>query len=167
LLCQQLPDPPEGIPKLDDTPPTDPNAPQDIRSRLAEHSQQAECAACHVIVDPIGLGLENLDGIGAYRTRYPGSATPLDASGMLATGETFSSVPQLAAILSSGTHLQELLDCATKKVMTYALSRALTAADDPFLGQVRGAWADQGYGLKALLKDVVVSATFRYRRGEL
>ena len=165
LLCQTLPDPPPGVPTLEPSTVTDPNA--DIRTRLAAHSRQAACAVCHVIVDPVGLGLENFDGIGAYRTKYAENGTPIDASGMLPTGETFSSVAQLAAILSSGTHLQELTDCASKKLMTYALSRSLTAADDPFLGQVRGAWANQGYGLEALLKDVVVSETFRYRRGEM
>ena len=168
LLCQQLPDPPAGVPKLDvNSSAADPSAPQDIRSRLAAHAQQAECAACHTTIDPVGLAFENFDGIGAYRTKDPTSGTPIDTSGMLVTGETFTSRAELIATLSSGEHLQQLLDCASRKVMTYALSRSLTATDDPFLGQVRGDWAAQGYGLEALLKDVVVSQTFRYRRGEM
>ena len=74
------------------------------------------------MLDPIGLGLENFDAIGAYRTKYAATATTtIDSSGMLPTGETFSSLLQLAAILSQGTHLQQLTDCASQKMMTYAL----------------------------------------------
>jgi hypothetical protein len=168
FLCQALPDAPVGVPKLDaNSPAANPNAPQDIRSRLAAHAQQAECAVCHVVIDPIGLAFENFDGIGAYRTTYGDTGPTIDPSGMLVTGETFSSAPQLLAILSSGAYLQQLLDCTSRKLMTYALSRELTQTDEPFLAEVRAAWGPQGYGLRALLKDVVVTGTFRYRRGEM
>jgi hypothetical protein len=166
LLCQQLPDPPPGVPKLPPNSVADPPATQDIRSRLAEHAREADCAACHVVIDPVGLAFENFDGIGAYRTKEPTTGGPIDTSGVLVTGESFSNRAELLALLSSGAHQQQLLDCASRKVMTYALSRELTATDEPFLGDVRAAWAQQGYGLTALLKDVVVSATFRYRHGE-
>ena len=71
-------------------------------------------------------------------------------------------------ILSTGSHLKQLTDCASKKMMTYALSRSLTSADSPYLNQIRTSWAgaDQNYGLKALMKDIVINDTFRFRRGE-
>jgi hypothetical protein len=50
------------------------------------------------------------------------------ASGMLPTGETFNSLPQIADILSQGTHLQQLTDCASHKMMTYALARDPTTS---------------------------------------
>jgi hypothetical protein len=169
LLCQTIPNPPAMVPKLDATAqPTDTNAQQeDVRMRLTQHRAAAECSACHTLLDPIGLGLENFDAVGAYRTKYaPTAATAIDASGMLPSGETFSSLGQLAAILSTGPRAQQLTDCASKKMMTYALSRSLAAADDPYLNQIRTSWAGQGWGLKALLKDVVLNDTFRFRRGE-
>jgi hypothetical protein len=148
--------------------PTDTNAQQeDVRMRLTQHRAAAACSSCHTLLDPIGLGLENFDAVGAYRTKYaPTSATAIDASGMLPSGETFSSLGQLAAILSTGPRAQQLTDCASKKMMTYALSRSLVASDDPYLNQIRASWAGQGWGLKPLLKDIVVSDTFRFRRGE-
>jgi hypothetical protein len=170
LLCQTIQSPPPGVRKLDAmAPPTDPNAQQeDVRARLAMHRTAADCAACHVVLDPIGLGLENFNAIGTYRTKYSTtSTTSIDASGMLPTGETFSSVSQLATILSMGTRSQQLTDCASKKMMTYALSRSLTASDQPYLKQIRTTWAGQGLGLKALMKDIVVNDTFRFRRGEM
>jgi hypothetical protein len=167
LFCQTLPDPPPGVPKLDPIAPTDTTiSPDNVRARLAAHAKQADCSVCHVIVDPVGLSLENFDGIGAYRTQYA-DGTPIDTSGMLNTGETFSTFPQLVSILSSGSHLEDLTDCASHKLMTYALSRELTPTDDPFLAEVRQEWATQGFGLLALLKDLVVSEPFRFRRGEM
>jgi hypothetical protein len=132
------------------------------------HRQMAPCSTCHATLDPIGLGLENFDGIGAYRTAYgaPGSP-PIDASGMLPTGEMFSSLSQLAAILSSGTHLQQLTDCASSKLMTYALSRELAPTDQLYLDQIRASWTSQGWGLKALMKDIVLNDTFRKRHGTM
>jgi hypothetical protein len=170
LLCTTINPPAMPVPKLDGTATaTDPNAQQEnVRERLTLHRQNATCAGCHAVLDPIGLGLENFDGIGAYRTKYPAAnSPPIDASGMLPTGETFSSVAQLAAILSSGDHLQQLTNCASQKLMTYALSRALGASDEPYLNQVRTSWAGQGWGLKPLLKDIVLSDPFRLRRGEM
>ena len=117
--------------------------------------------------DPIGLGLENFDAIGAYRTKYSAtSSSTIDASAMLPTGETFNSLPQLAMILSQGIHLQELTDCASHKMMTYALARTLTAVEARILEQIRTEWACQGLGLKDLMKDIVTNDTFKFRRGE-
>ena len=139
-----------------------------MRARLTMHRAAADCSVCHAVLDPIGLGLENFDAIGAYRTKYSASSTtPIEASGMLPSGETFSSVSELAAILSTGERLQQLTDCTSQKMMTYALSRELTASDQPFLDQVRTTWAGQGWGLKALMKDIVLNDTFRSRRGEM
>jgi hypothetical protein len=169
LLCQTIPSPPPGVPKLDATAQaTDKTAQtEDVRARLTMHRQMADCASCHALLDPIGLGLENFDAIGAYRTKYSAtSATTIDSSGMLPSGETFSSLGQLAMILSTGTHGQQLTDCASHKMMTYALSRSLTASDNPYLNQVRTTWSGQGFGLRDLMKDIVVNDTFKFRRGE-
>jgi hypothetical protein len=170
LLCTPISPPAVPPPKLDgNAPATDMSAQQEnVRARLTLHRAAADCASCHAILDPIGLGLENFDGIGAYRQKYaPTDTTTIDSSGMLPTGETFSSVSQLAAILSQGQHLQQLTDCASHKLMTYALSRTLTDGDQPYLNKVRATWATQGWGLKPLLKDIVLSDTFRYRHGEM
>ena len=43
-----------------------------MRERLAEHRENPACAACHDVMDPIGLGLENFDAVGRWRVREPG-----------------------------------------------------------------------------------------------
>jgi len=171
LLCQTIPNPPAGVPPLDmPNTSTDPLVQEEnVRSRLEMHRQATACASCHATLDPIGMGLENFDAIGKYRTTYaPG--VPIDSSGVLPSGETFQSLPQLAQIMADpagkGMHLQQSTDCASQMMMTYSLSRALQDSDMPYLNQVRQTWSGQGWGLKPLLKDIVLNDTFRFRRGE-
>jgi hypothetical protein len=169
LLCQKIPDPPGNAGTLDKGgKPDDPALQsQNVRVKLAAHRTQTECATCHSTLDPIGLGLENFDAVGAYRTNYA-NGDVIDSSGVLPTKETFTSVAQLADILSTGSYQTKLTDCVSQKMMTYALSRALGDTDQPYLQQIRTQWANpaQGWNLKALLKDIVLNDTFRQRRGE-
>lgn len=165
LLCQDIPAPPANVPKLDDpaaTPPAELQS-ENVRVRLEAHRQmEPACNACHTMLDPIGLGLENYDAIGQYRTQYDNGDT-IDASGQLPTGETFNGVQQLATILSADTRLT---DCVSERMMTYALSRQLGPSDEPYLQQVRTGWAAGGLGLRGLMKQIVLNDTFRFRRGE-
>jgi hypothetical protein len=165
LLCQDIPAPPANVPKLDDpaaTPPAELQS-ENVRVRLEAHRQmEPACNACHTLLDPIGLGLENYDAIGQFRTTYD-NGDQIDASGQLPTGETFAGVQQLATILSTDTRLN---DCVSDRMMTYALSRELGPSDEPYLAQIRTGWAAGGYGLRGLLKQIVLNDTFRFRRGE-
>ena len=164
LLCQVIPPPPPNVPKLDDAVAAS-QATQslNVRERLAEHRKNPQCASCHTILDPIGLGLENFDAIGHYRTAYP-NGDSVDASGMLPSGESFSGLDQLSSLLVGDTRL---IDCASEKLVTYALSRRLVGADEPFLAQLRAQWRLDGTSMRALLDDIVRSEPFRYRRGEV
>ena len=77
LLCQELPSPPANVPPAPDVKPG-----ASTRDRLSQHETDATCAACHVMMDPIGFAFENYDGIGRYRTTDGGK--PIDTSGTLA-----------------------------------------------------------------------------------
>ena len=167
LLCQTVPAEPANVPRLDTaTSEQDPTAQgENVRARLAAHRAAAACGACHATLDPIGLGLESFDGIGAFRTQYGGGGA-IDSSGMLPTGETFSGPLDLATALSGTFYLAELTGCASHKMLTYGLERGLQSADQPYLTQIQTSWAAQGSGLKALMKDIVLNDTFRFRHGE-
>ena len=64
LLCTDLPDPPANV--NNNPPAPDPNA--TTRQRFEQHRANPSCAACHQLMDPIGIGFENYDAIGRYRT---------------------------------------------------------------------------------------------------
>ena len=64
-----------------------------LRERVAEHLEVVECAGCHNLVDPIGLALENYDGLGVWRELDNGA--PIDANDALIDG----SLPRRLAAL--------------------------------------------------------------------
>jgi hypothetical protein len=166
ILGQAVPAPPPGVPTLDKQAPATDTMTQEenVRARLLAHRADATCAACHNTLDPIGIGLENFDGIGAYRSAY-GNGQAIDATGMLPDGTTFDSLPQLAAILSQGARQTQMLSFAVQQLAAYALGRPLVAGDMPALAQIQQQWAGQGYAFQGLLQDVVMSEAFRSRHG--
>ena len=64
LLCGFVPPPP---PNVDDTLPVDDGQPKTTREMLEQHRENPSCAGCHNLVDPLGVTLENYDGIGLWR----------------------------------------------------------------------------------------------------
>src|SRR5690606_4874333 len=93
LLGTPVPPPPPDVPPLPEArngkvPP--------MREMLAAHRASTACSACHNLMDPIGLGLENFDWMGRWRDELPDGA-PVDASGALPTGETFDGPAELRA----------------------------------------------------------------------
>jgi len=163
LLCQDIPPPPPNVPKLDSA-SADPSMLQseNVRQRLEAHRVDPVCASCHKVLDPIGLGLENFDAIGEYRMNYP-NGDAIDASGTLPDGTPFVGLSQLTDALSKDTRL---LDCVTRKMMTYALSREIVASDASYTQKIQTTWTSDGLGLASLVKQIVLSDPFRSRRGE-
>jgi hypothetical protein len=133
-----------------------------VRERLAEHRSNPQCAGCHTLLDPIGLGLEHFDAIGRYRESY-GGGDPVDASGMLPSGERFDGLLELSALLADDPRLY---DCASERLLTYALSRELVDGDGVYLDEIRARAAQAGGSVRALLEQIVLSDLFRMRRGE-
>ena len=70
ILGTPPPAPPANVPPLDETP----GKAQSMRDRMEEHRADPACAGCHKLMDPIGLALENFDGIGRWRTSDNGAA---------------------------------------------------------------------------------------------
>ena len=78
LLCQLIPAPPVNV---DTSIPEPSGTTNTMRERVAEHLTDPSCAGCHRLTDPIGLGLENFDGIGRWRDYDNGEI--IDPSGDL------------------------------------------------------------------------------------
>ena len=155
LLCQGLPAPPADVPA-----PPAPRPGATTRERFATHTSVAACAGCHTLIDPIGFGLENYDGIGKYRTMEEGRA--VDSSGELtgagsASGK-FTGAVELAGRLAAS---DEVRACVTSVWLRYALGRA---ADECTLDRVKGEFAAKDHDVRQLLMSVARADAFRYGR---
>jgi hypothetical protein len=166
LLCSPPPPPPGNVPKLDDSAaPADASQPtgtENVRVRLEKHRQDPTCAGCHALLDPIGLGLERYDGIGRYRETY-GNGDAIDPAGSLPDGTAFAGADQLGALVGKDPRFSA---CAASKLFTYALGREIEPLDAATVQTLNESWAARGLTLKNLLKEIVVSDAFRFRRGE-
>jgi len=159
LLCQDLVVPPNLMVAL---PPYDPNV--STRDRLAQHRTDPACASCHNLMDPIGLGLENFDGTGAWRDTE-GNGIPIDPSGELVgaeTGETtFSGPVELASLLADS---EKVSDCVSLQFYRYAQGRIEEESDGCAVSQHQEAFARSGGDLLEMIVELVKTDSFRYRR---
>lgn len=130
-----------------------------IKQQLAVHNRNPACAACHVEMDPVGLGLENFDQFGKFRTNYPNGMT-VDPSGIL-HNKAFGDSTGLLEIIREENNFKR---CITKKLMTYAVGRSLTAADQCAVNQIGDKTIIENKSFIDLVLAIVVSEQFRMNR---
>ncbi|HWO11342.1 MAG TPA: DUF1592 domain-containing protein, partial [Polyangiaceae bacterium] len=159
ILGAAPPPPPPDVPALDEQ---SVSSSASLRQQMEMHRSNAVCASCHARMDPLGFGLENYDAIGRWRGEDGGA--PIDASGVLPSGQAFESPAELRAVLSSMQ--PDFARCLTEKMLTYALGRGLEPYDKPTLRAITGKLSRPGAGLQALVREIVSSLPFRARRAE-
>ena len=158
VLGAPPPPPPPDIPEL----PKD-DAKKDglsFRKQLELHRKSTQCASCHNRMDPLGFGLENYDPVGRWRTELAGE--PVDASGVMTTGETFKGPAELKKVLLG--RKDEFVRNLTEKMLAYALGRGLEYYDQPTVKEIDDALAKNDYKASTLVLEISKSYPFRYRR---
>src|SRR5439155_964468 len=131
-----------------------------VRKRLAEHRTNAVCAACHNLMDPVGLSLEKFDAIGRRRSVEEGTA--IDASGGLPDGTQFADVAGLEQALLKRPEI--FVGTLSEKLLTYGLGRGVEWYDAPAIrGIVRNA-KPQDFRLSSLVLEIVKSPPFQMRK---
>ncbi len=154
ILCQSIGSPPPNVPNtLDED--TD-ERPRTLRERLEDsHAKDSVCAGCHQRMDPLGFAFENFDAIGKYRDLDNG--LPIDVSTEL-DGVSVSGASGLGAALKDHP---ETSACVVKRLFRYATGRVETAAETPMLQQLTQVFGLEGYRIKTLLRELVMSPAFR------
>jgi hypothetical protein len=159
ILGTPPPEPPPDVPTL----PESTTEKLSMRARMERHRADPVCAGCHKLMDPIGLVLERYDGIGRWRSEDNGEPV-VDYGSPIHVLRDFGPIngPEdlRAAILSQP---ERFVRTGTEKLMTYALGRALTAADMPTARAIVRAAAEDDYRFSKLVLGVVTSEPFQMR----
>ncbi|MDP6928153.1 MAG: DUF1592 domain-containing protein, partial [Planctomycetota bacterium] len=171
----------------DPPPPAPPNVPQlsrladkrlTTREKLAAHEEEAQCASCHRKIDPIGLGLENFNAAGKWRSeehhftknrkgkfQRSKTATPIDTPGKFHNGPAFANYDELRNLIA-----QREPDFArgfTEALIAYALGRPFGFTDHDLAEEVIASAKDKQFAVREFLHTVVQSEAFRTKGGSL
>jgi hypothetical protein len=133
--------------------------PTTVRLQMEAHRVSPACAGCHNLIDPIGLSLENFDGIGRFRPIYE-NGLAIDTTGTMPGGQKVQDLPSLAAALSASP---QFMSCAATKFGTYALGLVFPDANRD---QIVARWTAGTPTLRNLIKETVTHEAFGSRRAE-
>lgn len=160
LLGEKLPRPPANVPRL---PEEEGNDGLTMRQQVERHTRAAECATCHVRIDPFGFALENYDSIG--RLRVKNAAGPVvDTTARLRDGTEFEGIDGLRAyLLTKKKDVVIRLFC--RRLLGYALGRSVTLSDQTLIDEMI-AELDRNEGrISTAVQAIVRSPQFRMIRG--
>jgi hypothetical protein len=174
LIGQKPPLPPPGVPAAE----PDIRGAKTIREIIASHTKLATCANCHARFDPVGLALENFDIMGAWRDHYRGLEQgrhvtgidrtgnsfaytvnlPVDASGRLLDGRTFSGIRQLKQHLAANPRL--LARNLLHQFTVYATGTPVRFSDRAEIESILDRSRPSNYGVRDLIHGLVESSIF-------
>jgi hypothetical protein len=158
LLGTPPPPPPSTVPPLKESEPGAP--PLSLRERLEQHRANAACAGCHDRIDPLGFALENYDVLGRWRTMDAGK--PIDSAGQLPDGTNVAGPEDLKRVLLERKNA--FIRFFTTKMLGYALGRGLRPGDSCTVDQIAAKVEEENYSSQTLIREIVLSAPFRYQR---
>lgn len=157
LLGISPPPPPPVVAELTE----DKKAHEDLGLRriLEMHRADPECNSCHVKMDPLGLGLENFDPMGKWRTSY--GKAPVDPSGVMADGRSFQGPAELKMLLL--TEKARIARNFSARMLSYALGRSILFTDEPALQRLDETLLKTNFNPENFIIELVKSYPFRMK----
>jgi hypothetical protein len=161
LLCQPIPDPPPNA--QDENPPF--TMTTTAREWSVARRAKASCGACHEQIDPIGLGLENFDAVGLYRTVDKGK--PVDAAGELTGTDVDGAFTGATALAKKLSGSQLVRECLVTQWFRYGYGRDATPRDACSVATLNRLFAASGGSVRDLLLALTQTDAFLFRsRGD-
>ncbi len=154
MLCLSIPEPPANV---DTTLPADTGNAKTMREKLALHQSSASCSGCHRLMDDVGFGLENFDGVGRYRELENG--VTINATTTAVGLGTFTGPSELGALLRASPDPAE---CLVRSVFRFGTGHVESVEELTSLALVKDGYAASGYRFPNLLVELAASAAFRY-----
>jgi len=163
ILGTPTPPPPPDVPEI----APDTRSGKTIRGVMELHRANRTCYECHKKIDPLGLAMEKFDYLGRFRKDYGqevrkrlgAKAAEIDVSGELPDSTTIIGINGLKQSLLK--HPEMFARCLTRKMMTYSLGRRLAFTDREDIDRIVGEMKRNQYGLRDLIKQVVLSQAFQ------
>jgi len=152
LLCEEIQPPPVD---LNTALPEPSGTTRTLRERVVEHLTNPFCAGCHQPLDSIGLGLEQFDGIGRFRTLDNGGL--IDPSGDL-DGLPFSDAIELGRRLADDPRIPS---CLVENMYRYGTGRGVTEGEAQNISWVEDVFSGADYRLRPLMRAIAMSPGFR------
>ncbi len=157
ILGTSPPPPPPDVAEL----PEDEGLHEDLglRALLERHRSDPACQSCHEKMDPLGLGLENFDADGRWRTDY--GNIPIDPSGVLATGETFQGPAELKEILLE--EKEKFARNLSAKFLSFAVGRGTLFSDETAIRELTHNLIENNFHPDFFIHELENSYSFRMK----
>jgi mono/diheme cytochrome c family protein len=151
--------PPPGVEVNLDQPPAPGAAPATLRQRMEQHRTNPSCNACHGVIDPIGIALENFDAIGKWRDATAGQT--VDATTALWDGTPLHGAAGLRQALMARS--PQFAETVAEKLLAYGIGRKVEYHDMPTVRSIVSRAKARDYRLRDLIKGVALSPVFQRR----
>ncbi|MGL4399684.1 MAG: DUF1592 domain-containing protein [Luteolibacter sp.] len=156
VLGTPTPPPPPEIPMLDEGVVS---AKLPMRERLAAHSKDRSCAACHVQMDPVGFAFENFDATGRWRDFE--NERPVDNAGGLPDGTTATGADELIRAVTQRPSL--FTRAFASKMMVYALGRGVEPFDQTAIRRIMNELDPDRATLPEIIAQIATSIPFTHK----
>lgn len=164
ILNKTPPPPPANVDPIEPVPPEGDKV--TVRDRLDAHARDANCAACHARIDPLGFAWEQYDAIGQWRTHEhvptgKGQDPPVNPAGKLTDGRSFKDANEFKQRLLEDR--DEVARAFIEHLCTYALRRVLTFDDEEDLHTILMEAKKSDYRIRDLIRAVALSDLIKKR----
>jgi hypothetical protein len=161
-LCNPPPPPPPEVEAGGE--PLEGESPVDA---IARHASDPGCRSCHDQLDPIGLGLDRYDAIGALRsTNEAGAPVRLEGYVSGESDPTFAGAAELGELVGASP---EASRCVVRQLARWAFAQEPPGSADwgCLLDDLEATFAERDHSFEELLVALVTHPAFRTRpRGE-
>lgn len=142
-----------------------PDEPKETLRHRMRVTRQDYCWKCHQKMDPLGLPFEMYNHLGLYRRQEQGQ--PVDTSGeIIDSGDPSLDGPVDDALdmINRLTESERVQQVFVRHAFRFWMGRNETLNDAPVLLDAYQAYRDSGGSMNALLKSLLTSDAFLYRK---
>ena len=131
---------------------------------LKAHKEEAQCAHCHKKIDPIGLGLENFDATGQWRSKktLDKFTYPIDPSGQIHRGPKFQNYQELNDYFAS--KVDDFNRGLIENLLSYSLGRQIGFTDKELVDSLHQEMKQKGNKLRPVIHSIIESEAFQSKK---